>query len=150
MSAAYIQYDWSLMLQDPPLDYKLENPSFASLLHQRSRPVRKCTFSNLSLTENTIYCSNWCTQLYNHRNVKNKIPTIALTCFGSRRNHHQGALLCLAKTTIMILLCSLLMKWSVLVLAKHEIAPWWWFLREPKHVGAIVRILIVFSILMIL
>jgi hypothetical protein len=22
-------------------------------------------------------------------------------------------------------------------------APWWWFLREPKHVGAIIRILIV-------
>ena len=30
--------------------------------------------------------------------------------------------------------------------AKHEIAPWWWFLREPKHVGAIVEILIVFNI----
>jgi hypothetical protein len=29
------------------------------------------------------------------------------------------------------------------VLAKHEIAPWWWFLREPKHVGAMVGILIV-------
>jgi len=42
-----------------------------------------------------------------------KIPTIALTCFGSRRNHHQGAILCLAKTTIMILLCSLLMTWSM-------------------------------------
>ena len=36
------------------------------------------------------------------------------------------------------------------VLAKHEIAPWWWFLREPKHVGAIVGILIVFNIPMIL
>jgi CBS domain containing-hemolysin-like protein len=29
------------------------------------------------------------------------------------------------------------------VLAKHEIAPWWWFLREPKHAGATVGILIV-------
>ena len=38
----------------------------------------------------------------------------------------------------------------VVVLAKHEIAPWRWFLREPKHVGAIVRILIVFNIPMIL
>jgi hypothetical protein len=28
----------------------------------------------------------------------------------------------------------------IVVLAKHEIAPWWWFLREPKHVGAIVGI----------
>ena len=36
-----------------------------------------------------------------------KFPTIALTCFGLRRNHHQGAISCLAKTTIMILLCSL-------------------------------------------
>jgi hypothetical protein len=43
-----------------------------------------------------------------------KIPTIAPTCFGSRRNHHQGATSCLAKTTIMILLCSSLMTWSVL------------------------------------
>jgi len=30
-----------------------------------------------------------------------------------------------------------------LVLAKHEIAPWRWLLRKPKHVGAIVEILIV-------
>jgi hypothetical protein len=29
------------------------------------------------------------------------------------------------------------------VLAKYEIAPWWLFLREPKHVGATVGILIV-------
>jgi len=35
-----------------------------------------------------------------------KIPTIAPTCYTSRRNHHQGAISCLAKTTIMILLCS--------------------------------------------
>ena len=38
-----------------------------------------------------------------------KIWIIAPTCFGSRRNHHQGAFSCLAKTTIMILLCSSLM-----------------------------------------
>jgi hypothetical protein len=38
----------------------------------------------------------------------------------------------------------------IVVLAKHEIAPWWWFLREPKHVGAFVGILIVFNIPMIL
>jgi hypothetical protein len=31
----------------------------------------------------------------------------------------------------------------IVVLVKHEIAPWRWFLREPKHVGAIVGILIV-------
>ena len=43
-----------------------------------------------------------------------KIPTIAPTCFGSRGNHHQGAISCLAKTTIMILLCSSLMMWSML------------------------------------
>ena len=27
------------------------------------------------------------------------IIILAATCFGSRRNHHQGAVLCLAKTT---------------------------------------------------
>ena len=32
-----------------------------------------------------------------------KIPIIAPTCFGSRRNHHQGAISYLAKTTTMIL-----------------------------------------------
>ena len=30
---------------------------------------------------------------------KFKIRILAPTCFGSRRNHHQGAVLCLAKTT---------------------------------------------------
>ena len=35
-----------------------------------------------------------------HRMLKQlKIITLALTCFGSRRNHQQGAVLCLAKTT---------------------------------------------------
>ena len=28
--------------------------------------------------------------------------TLALTCFVSRRNRHQGAVLCLAKTTYMV------------------------------------------------
>jgi hypothetical protein len=28
-----------------------------------------------------------------------KIITLAPTCFGSHRNHHQGAVLCFAKTT---------------------------------------------------
>jgi hypothetical protein len=35
------------------------------------------------------------------------------------------------------------------VLAKHRTAPWWWFLREPKHVGASVIILNCFNISMI-
>jgi len=43
-----------------------------------------------------------------------KIPTVAPTCFGSHRNHLQGAISCLAKTTLTILLCSSLMTWSVL------------------------------------
>jgi hypothetical protein len=38
----------------------------------------------------------------------------------------------------------------IVVLAKHEIAPRWLFLREPKHVGANVGILIVFNFPMIL
>jgi hypothetical protein len=32
-----------------------------------------------------------------------KIPTVTPTCFCSRRNHHQGAISCLAKTTKMFL-----------------------------------------------
>ena len=43
-----------------------------------------------------------------------KIPTIAPTCFSSRRNHNQGAISCLVKITIMILSCSSLMTWSML------------------------------------
>jgi hypothetical protein len=35
-----------------------------------------------------------------------KIIILALTCFGSCRNHHQGAVLCLAKITNMVFLCS--------------------------------------------
>jgi hypothetical protein len=36
----------------------------------------------------------------NHRMLKQfKIMTLALTCFGSRGNHNQGTVLCLAKTT---------------------------------------------------
>jgi hypothetical protein len=43
----------------------------------------------------------------NHRNIKTnfKIITLAPTCFGSCGNHHQGAVLCLAKS--MVFLCSL-------------------------------------------
>jgi len=35
-----------------------------------------------------------------------KIIALAQTCFSSRRNRHQGAVLCLAKTTNMVFLCS--------------------------------------------
>jgi hypothetical protein len=35
-----------------------------------------------------------------------KIIILAPTCFGSHRNHHQGANLCLAKTTIMVIYCA--------------------------------------------
>jgi len=31
VSAAYIQFDWSLVLQDPPLDYKLEKSIICSV-----------------------------------------------------------------------------------------------------------------------
>ena len=37
---------------------------------------------------------------------KCKIIIIAPTCFGSRWNHRQGAVLCLAKTTNMVFLCT--------------------------------------------
>ena len=35
-----------------------------------------------------------------------QIIRLAPTCFGSRRNHHRGAVLCLAKTTNMVCLCA--------------------------------------------
>ena len=35
----------------------------------------------------------------------------------------------------------------ITVLAKHWITPWWWFLREPKHVRVTVWILIVLKFL---
>ena len=38
-----------------------------------------------------------------------KFPTVTPTCFSSRRNYHQGAIQCLAKTVVMALLCSSLM-----------------------------------------
>ena len=93
--------------------------------------------------------------------------TLALTYFGSRRNHHQGTVLCLAKTTNMVFFCA---RWTarlhnrliyrhnidwvytdehtkkIVVLAKHRTVPWWWCLREPKHVGASVIILNCFNI----
>jgi hypothetical protein len=36
------------------------------------------------------------------------------------------------------------------ILAKHRTAPWWRFLREPKHIGASIVILNCFNISMIL
>ena len=40
------------------------------------------------------------TYINNHRLLKQlKIITLAPTCFGSSRNHHQGEVLCLAKIT---------------------------------------------------
>ena len=38
----------------------------------------------------------------------------------------------------------------IVVLTKHRTAPWWWFLREPKHVGARIIILNCLNISMIL
>ena len=83
-----------------------------------------------------------------------KIPTIVPTCFGSRRNHHHviaylhNRLVC--RHNIDHVIDDARNRIIILILAKHEIAPWWWLLREPKHVGTIVGILIVFNIPMIL
>ena len=49
-----------------------------------------------------FYYSKLMHTIANHRNIKTiKIPTVAPTCFGSRSNHLQGAVSCLAKTTNM-------------------------------------------------
>jgi len=48
------------------------------------------------MVKNTFYAHYY----KNHRILKQlKIIPLAPTCFGSRRNHHQGAVLCSAKTT---------------------------------------------------
>jgi len=36
---------------------------------------------------------------------------------------------------------------TFVVLAKHKIAPWWWLLREPKHVGVNATVLSVVTFL---
>ena len=77
-----------------------------------------------------------------------KIPTIAPTCFGSRRNHHHNRLVC--RYNIDHVINDEHNRIIIVVLAKHKIAPWWWFLREPKHVEAIIGILIVFNIPVVL
>ena len=149
-----------------------------------------------------INCSNWSTLYTNHRLLKQfKIITNAPTCFGSRRNHHQGAVPCLAKTTkwftcarryrrsqcyggISARYATVWFAGAVPCLAKttkwftcarcyrrsqcyggisaryaavwfalrtirlhNGTAPWWWLLREPKHVGAFVIILNYFNTL---
>jgi len=49
--------------------------------------------------KNTFIIQNDGHYFKSHRMLKqSKIITLAPTCFGSRRNHHQGAVLCLAKT----------------------------------------------------
>jgi hypothetical protein len=55
-----------------------------------------------------------------HRNVKTILKIIfAPTCFGSRRNHHQGAVLCLAKTTKWFFPCSSVVE-AVNVMAAYQ------------------------------
>jgi len=59
---------------------------------------------NLLLSENHLQSFIIPTDAHNYKitgMLKTiKIPTIAPTCFGPSRNHHQGAILCLAKTTL--------------------------------------------------
>jgi len=51
-----------------------------------------------------------------------KILILAPTCFGSRRNHHQEAVVCLAKTTNMVFLCtSVLETLSFQLISRHNI-----------------------------
>jgi hypothetical protein len=57
---------------------------------------------DVSQNESNLYLSTFLFfQLDAHRNIKTiKIPTVAPTCFGSRWNHHQGAISCFAKSTV--------------------------------------------------
>jgi len=65
--------------------------------------------------ENTFYCSR---DVHYYKIIEMlkqfKIITLAPTCFCSCTNHHQGAVLNLAKTTIMVFLCSSVQTQSML------------------------------------
>ena len=51
-----------------------------------------------------------------------KIRTIAPTCFGSRRNHHQGAISCYFEFIVLVINDEH-NRLIIVLLAKHEIAP---------------------------
>ena len=57
--------------------------------------------SCINSIKNTFIIPNDANYYKNHRILKQifKIITLSPTCFGSRRIRHQGAVLCLAKTT---------------------------------------------------
>jgi hypothetical protein len=64
--------------------------------------VNNLRLHRASVVSNTLFIVPTDAHYYkNHRMLKQFkiIALIAPTCFGSRRNHHQGAVLCIAKTT---------------------------------------------------
>ena len=68
-------------------------------------------FHRASTVSKTLFIVPTDAQYYkNHRNVKTiykfKMIKLAPTCFGLSRNHHQGAVLCVAKTNNIDFLCS--------------------------------------------
>ena len=62
--------------------------------------VSSC-LQRVSIVSNTLFIVPTDTHYYKIVEMLKqfKIITLAPTCFGSRRNHHQGVVLCLAKTT---------------------------------------------------
>ena len=76
--------------------------SYFKYLHKSSCLYRE------SIVSKTLFIFPTDAHYYeNHRKLKQfKIITLDPTCFGSRRNHHQGAVLCLAKTKNMFFLCA--------------------------------------------
>ena len=59
------------------------------------------TFETILLVSKTLFIVPTDAHYYKITEVLKqfKITTLAQTCFDSRRNHHQGKVLCLAKTT---------------------------------------------------
>jgi hypothetical protein len=87
-----------------------------SILQTQISVVKWNTFS---------YYSNWCTQL-THTSLLCK-RAIA---------HPYSRLVC--RHNIDHVIKDEHNRIITVVLAKHEIAPWWWFLREPKHFGILI------------
>jgi hypothetical protein len=118
-----------------------------TLALQDSLPQTSC-LHRASIVSKTLFIVPTDARYYeNHRMLKQfKIITLALTCFGSHRNHHQWAVLCLAKTT-KYGFSALVGTDAVNVVVAYQLVVQVCGLREPKHLGASVIILNCFNIL---
>ena len=83
----------------PVINYTNQN------IHTKCVKLQVIYTHNLLYTSKTLFIVPTDTHYYKIIEMLKqfKIIILAPTCFGSRTNHHQGAISCLAKTTNMIL-----------------------------------------------